>query len=112
MNKYIIIFLILFSHKSFSETISCSFKNEDGKTVIRSFERQKHYFYVQDEDNLEFGARGFKLIFEQDDIITLAWGSQFTSEICTISYVDNIFDCTQLELNTFYPIKKIAGVCN
>ena len=112
MNKYIIIFLILFSYESLSETISCSFKNEDGKTVIRSFERQKHYFYVQDEDNLEFGARGFKLIFEQDDIITLAWGSQSYSEICTISNLYNMFDCTKLELNKFYPIRKIGGVCN
>ena len=112
MKKFLIIILILFSYKSFSETITCSFKNEDGKTLIRSFERQKHYFYVQDEDNLKFGARGFKLIFEQDDIITLAWGSQSYSEICTISNLYNMFDCTKLELNKFYPIRKIGGVCN
>ena len=112
MKKYLIIIFILFSYKSFSETITCSFKNEDGKTVIRSFERQKHYFYVQDEDNLKFGARGFKLIFEQDDIITLACGSQSYSEICTISNLYNMFDCTKLELNKFYPFRRIGGVCN
>ena len=112
MNKYIIIFLILFSYESLSETIECKFKNKDGKTIIRSFERQKHYFYVQDEDDLKFGARGFKLIFEQDNIITLAWGSQSVAEICIISNVDNVFDCTKLELNKFYPIRKIGGVCN
>ena len=112
MKKYLIIIFILFSYKSFSETISCSFKNEDGKTVIRSFERQKHYFYVQDEDNLKFGARGFKLIFEEDDIITLAWGSQSYSEIRTISNLDNIFGCNQLELNNIYLIRKIVKIFN
>tara|TARA_B100000242_G_C42640974_1_gene301439 strand:- start:134 stop:472 length:339 start_codon:yes stop_codon:yes gene_type:complete len=112
MKIFFIIIFVLFSYASFSETILCSFKNNDGKTIVRSFERQKHYFYVQDEDDLKFGARGFKLIFEQDDIITLAWGSQSVSEICTISNVDNIFDCTKLELNKFYPIRKIAGECN
>jgi len=112
MKKIIILIFILYSHQSLSETILCSFNNEVGKTLTRSFERQEHYFYVQDEDNLEFGARGFKVVFEEDGIITLAWGSQSTSEICTISNVENIFDCTKLELNKIYPIRKIVGVCS
>ena len=80
--KIFFIIIFVYFHMPFSETILCSFKNNDGKTIVRSFERQKHYFYVQDEDDLKFGARGFKLIFEQDDIITLACGpSNFKS--CT-----------------------------
>ena len=59
-----------------------------------------------------FFTRGFKLIFEQDDIITLAWGSQSTSEICTIRIVNNLFDYIHLELSKIYPIRKIIEIFN
>ena len=80
MKKILILILIfiLYSHQSVSEVISCNYQRGDGVFITRNFERQKHYFYIKDEENPKFGGLVYKVIFDQDVFITLARGHNET----------------------------------
>jgi len=111
MKKILILIFILYSHQSASEVISCNYQTGDGRNIIRTFERQEHYFYVKDEENPKYGGLGYKVIFDQDGFITVARGHDEISEICTINKKEDIFECTKLYLNKLFPIDKISGKC-